>query len=109
MPFDPIVDVASAVKFVIRQAALFEYRVGDGRLLVCSFNFGGDDPAAAWLKARLVAHVASQAFEPTQSIESAQLRAVIDAPLIRANVDRNRARNPEDPSSKVRADEFAQP
>ena len=32
VPFDPIIDVASAVKCVIRQSALFEYRIGKGRL-----------------------------------------------------------------------------
>ena len=46
VPFDPVIDVASSVKFPIRQAALFEYRVGDGRLLVCSFAFADGDPAA---------------------------------------------------------------
>ena len=109
VPFDPIIDVASSVKFVIRQAALFEYRVGEGRLLVCSFNFDGNDPAAAWLKARLIAYAASPAFAPAQSLTPGQLRAVIDAPLLRADIDRNRARNPNDPASGVRADQFAQP
>ena len=109
IPFDPIVDVASSVKFVIRQAALFEYRVGEGRLLVCSFSFDNKDPAAAWLRARLVAYASSDAFEPVQSLTPAQLRAAIDAPLLRADIDRNRARNPNDPASDVRAGKFAQP
>ena len=109
VPFDPVVDVASAVKFVIRQAAMFEYRVGSGRLLVCSFNFKGNDPAAAWLRARLVAYAGSSAFEPAQSISPEQLRAVIDAPLLRGDVDTNRAKNPHDPASAVRAGKFAQP
>ncbi len=33
----------------------------------------------------------------------------MDAPLLRADIDDNRARNPNDPSSSVRAGEFAQP
>ena len=109
IPFDPVVDVASAVKFVIRQAAMFEYRVGPGRLLVCSFNFKGSDPAVAWLRERLVAYAGSSAFEPAQSIAPEQLRAVMDAPLLRGDIDTNRARNLNDPSSAVRAGKFAQP
>ena len=109
VPFDPIIDVASAVKCVIRQSSLFEYRVGEGRLLVCSFNFGADDPAASWLKARLVGYAASDAFEPAQSLTAAELHAVIAAPLRSGAKNSNVARNPGDPSSDVRAGAFAQP
>ena len=109
VPFDPIIDIASSVKMPIRQAMLFEYRVGAGRLLVCSFAFGAKDPAAAWLRARLVEYASSDAFDPAQSLTSAQLRAVIDAPLLSGGLQRNRARNPNDPSSFVRAGALAQP
>ena len=109
VPFDPIIDLASSVKFPIRQASLFEYRIGKGRLLVCSFNFGDGDLAAAWLKSRLAEYAASNAFCPPLELSPAQLRAVIDAPLLDGGTDRNRARNPHDPSGKVRADDFAQP
>ena len=109
VPFDPIVDVASSDKFVIRQSSLFEYRVGEGRLLVCSFRFDPRDPAARWLGRALVAYAASDAFAPRASLTTAQLRAVIDAPLLDASVNTNRARNPNDPSSLVRAGDNAQP
>ena len=109
VPFDPIVDVASSVKCVIRQSALFEYRIGAGRLLVCSFRFDEADPAAEWLKNRLVAYAASAAFEPAQAISSEQLHTVVSAPLVSGAADANRARNPQDPSSSVRADDLAQP
>ena len=109
VPFDPIVDVASSVKFPIRQAAMFEYRVGEGRLLVCSFNFQECDQAAAWLRARLVDYVSGTAFYPVQRLAPEQLCAVIDAPLVSGGRDLNRARNPNDPSSGVRAGALAQP
>ena len=109
IPFDPIIDVASAVKFVIRQASLFEYRVGEGRLLVCSFRFDASDPAAEWLKRRLVEYAESDAFNPSLSISLEQLRQVIDAPLLSGAANQNRARNPNDPSSDVRAGKFARP
>ena len=109
VPFDPIIDIASSVKMPIRQAMLFEYRVGTGRLLVCSFAFGANDPAAAWLRARLVEYASGDAFDPAQSLTSAQLHAVLSAPLVSGGLDRNRARNPNDPSSLVRAGPLAQP
>lgn len=109
VPFDPIIDVASAVKFVIRQASLFEYRVGEGRLLVCSFRFDASDPAAEWLKRRLVEYAESEAFNPPLALSPEQLRQVIDAPLLSGAANQNRARNPNDPASDVRAGEFAQP
>ena len=109
IPFDPIIDVASSEKFPIRQSALFEYRVGEGRILVCSFAFHEDDPAARWLKDRLVEYAASDSFAPTHALSLGQLRAVIDAPLLTGEGNRNKARNPNDPASLVRAGEFAEP
>jgi hypothetical protein len=88
---------------------MFEYRIGSGRLLVCSFKFGADDPAAAWLRARLVDYAASDAFNPSQALTPEQLHAVINAPLLSGAKNQNRARNPGDPSSNVRAGAFAQP
>ena len=102
VPFDPIIEVASSDKYLIRQAMLFEYKVGEGRLLVCSFAFGANDPAAAWLKARLEAYAASDAFNPKQILTPDQLRAVIDAPLFSAEGNKNVALNPDDPASYVK-------
>ena len=102
VPFDPIVEVAASDKYLIRQAMLFEYKVGEGRLLVCSFAFNENDPAAAWLKARLEAYAASDAFNPKQSLTPDQLCAVIDAPLFSAEANKNVALNPDDPASYVK-------
>ena len=109
IPFDPIVDVASSVKNVIRQAALFEYRIGEGRLLVCSFNFSGEDPAAIWLRRRILDYAASGAFEPELGLTPDEVRSVVAAPLLTGESNSNVARNPNDPSSAVRAADFAQP
>jgi len=109
IPFDPIVDVASSVKNVIRQAVLFEYRIGEGRLLVCSFNFSGEDPAAIWLRRRILDYAASDAFEPEPVLTPDEARSVVAAPLLTGESNSNVARNPNDPSSAVRAADFAQP
>jgi len=104
VPFDPIVDMVGSDKCIIRQSSLFEYRVGKGKLLVCSFNFPAGDPAAEWLKNRLVEYAGSDAFEPAQSISVGQLRAVMEAErfskretgLDKINVNTN------DPATNVR-------
>lgn len=107
VPFDPIIEVASSDKYLIRQAMLFEYKVGEGRLLVCSFAFDGKDPAAVWLKTRLEAYVSSEAFNPKQSLTPDQLRAVIDAPLLSAEANKNKALNQNDPvAAKPKRDDF---
>ena len=109
IPFDPIVDVASSDKYVIRQTAMFEYRIGEGRLLVCSFNFSGEDPAAIWLRRRILDYAASGAFEPEPVLTPDEVRSVVAAPLLTGESNSNVARNPNDPSSAVRAADFAQP
>jgi hypothetical protein len=88
---------------------LLEYRIGSGRLLVCSCAFCQIDPAAVWLRTRLVDYAASEAFNPSQALTPEQLHAVINAPLLSGAKNQNRARNPGDPSSNVRAGAFAQP
>ena len=109
IPFDPIVDVASSEKCVIRQSPLFEYRVGTGRLLVCSFRFDKSDPAAKWMRRRLYDYVSSERFQPAQSLSVCELAAVMDAPLVSPDANSNVARNLNDMASSVRDGVWAQP
>ncbi len=46
--FDPILEIVSSYKQLRRQAAVFEWRIGAGRLLVCSLSLPEVDPAAAF-------------------------------------------------------------
>lgn len=101
VPFDPVIDVASSVKCVIRQSMLFEYRIGEGRLLCCPMNFGDGDPAAEWLRTRLAEYVASDEFRPKASLTPEQLVAVVSAPLVCAEENSNEARNANDPASVI--------
>ena len=105
VPFDPIIDVASSVKYPVRQSFLFEYRVGKGKLLVCSLVFRDDDPAADYLKNAILVY--ARKMSPAQELSEAQLAAVIDAPLLEGDVNTNNAMNANDPSSSVRADKAA--
>ncbi|MBQ3012447.1 MAG: beta galactosidase jelly roll domain-containing protein [Clostridia bacterium] len=77
VPFDPIVEVVSTHKNVIRQAALFEFSVLAGRLIVCGFNFSELDPAAVWLKNEIIKYAQSKDFVPKQVVGENEIRALI--------------------------------
>lgn len=61
-----------------RKAYLFEARVGEGKLLVSTFNLTPanrrTDPAAAWLLHRLLLYVGSDDFHPTAQLPVDWLR-----------------------------------
>jgi hypothetical protein len=109
IPFDPTVDVVSSAKCVVRKSALFEYRVGNGRLLVSSFNLGGTDPAQVWLRNRLYIYAVSPAFAPDVRVTREQVRAAISAKPVALERNKNLARNVNDPANAVRAYDLAQP
>jgi hypothetical protein len=71
--FDPIVEVVSSYKRVRRQAAVFEWRVGKGRLLVCSLSLPDADPAAAYFRHCLLAYAAGDQFQPRVQVSPGQL------------------------------------
>jgi len=96
VPFDPIVEVVSSHKYAIRQGALFEFRVRNGRLLVCSFRFDDADPAATWLKAALIRYAESAAFAPKQQISTRQLRSMMGKQVTAAGANTNLAGNQND-------------
>ena len=96
IPFDPIIEVASSHKYVLRQSALFEYRVGNGRLLVCGMNFLDTDPAARWLKNQLIAYANSDDFDPAYSLDENELLALINANVTAAAKNTNVAFNAND-------------
>lgn len=96
VPFNPIIEVASTHKYAIRQAAMFEFSVGEGRLLVCGFNFSHNDPAGLWLKEQLVRYATSDAFNPQDSISEDQLRKLIHSKVGEVVGNTNFAFNPND-------------
>ncbi|MBE6689575.1 MAG: hypothetical protein E7588_09955 [Ruminococcaceae bacterium] len=96
VPFDPIIEVVSTHKYAIRQSALFEFRALNGRLLVCSFNFSDSDPAAKWLKNRLISYAASDSFDPANTIDADGLRALINGKVKKTAANTNLAANLND-------------
>ena len=97
VPFEPIIEVVSSYKWIRRQAAVAEFQVGQGRLLVSTFNTRTASPASSWWKANLLRYMQSAAFEPRVHVEAAQLRTLFangNCPAAAEND--NRARNTND-------------
>ncbi len=108
VPFDPIVEMVTPARFPIRRAALFEYRVGNGRLVVCGFNVKGESPAQAWLRNTLIEYAASEACA-AETVSVNDLARLLAVPTVTGTKNANLATNPNDPSSSVRAGASAQP
>lgn len=96
VPFQPIIEVVSTHKFAIRQSALFEYKALKGRLLVCSLHFQNTDPAACWLKEKIIAYMQSKEFVPRHALSESQLDALMEKKTLQIAGNTNFAMNTND-------------
>lgn len=96
IPYEPIVEVMSTHKFVLKQSPLFEFNAFSGKALVCTFNFREDDAGARWLKARLVEYANSDEFEPSLTLDEKQLHSLTHGQIIKVAQNENLAFNPND-------------
>lgn len=96
MIFDPIIEVVSTHKYVIRQAAMFEFRVGKGKLFVCSLHFKKEDPAAQWLLEQILTYLSGDEFEPEDRIDETDLLKLTGSQAVRVAANTNFAFNPND-------------
>ena len=96
VPFNPIIEVVSSHKFVIRQAALFEIKVGDGKLIVCGFNFEDGEPASNWFKHQICSYAMSNEFNPCNEITIEQLIEFANTKVRKAAANTNFAFNAND-------------
>lgn len=76
-PFEPIVEVVRSYKHLLKQAAVVEWRVGKGRLLVCSLALPAADPAANWLRTQFLAYAASDRFQPAHALSAERIAGLI--------------------------------
>ena len=95
VPFDPIIEVVSSHKNVIRQAVLFEYEALNGRLIVCGFKFN-DNIAARWLKKQIIEYALSDSFAPKIKIDREGLSSLIHGRVVKGAENTNFAFNPND-------------
>ena len=88
--FAPLLEVVSSFKTIRKQAAVFEYQVGNGRLLVCTLNLSGDDPGMLWFRHALAEYADSASFRPVQALPVEllnELVAGVSAKATRAGTD----------------------
>ncbi len=79
--FDPILEVVSSYNIIRKQASLFEWRIGNGRLLVCTLNLSEKDPAAAYLRGCILDYAGSVEFEPRTSVAPLKLAQYLNLEL----------------------------
>jgi len=92
----PIIDIASSYKNAHREAMLFEYYAGKGKLLVCTLHLPEDDPGARWLKEKMVSYAAGDQFHPQESITKAQFDCLCQAENPLSEENSNQAMNKND-------------
>ena len=94
--FDPIIEVASSYKYIRKQALVFEWRVGQGRLLVCGLNLNNADPAGAYFHQILLDYAAGDHFQPqTQvTLEILAKMTKLKVPSLQKQLNPNKAFDP---------------
>ena len=91
----PIIDLASTYKNAHKEAVLFEYAVGKGKLLVCTLNLPDTDPGACWLKGRMLSYAMSEDFLPEEQLTAAELTGLWTARVVEGK-NTNEAQNQND-------------
>jgi hypothetical protein len=89
LTFDPILEVVSSYKRVRKQALLFEYSVGNGKLLGCSLSFHWDDPATCWLSDELMSYISGDKFNPRHQATTELIKKLINRDTSTASVFTN--------------------
>ena len=96
LPFEPIIEIATSYKNAHREALLFEYKVGKGKLLVCSLNVNKNLLESNWLKREIENYAASEKFDPKISITPEELSSIINHKIKKSEENTNLAFNKHD-------------
>ncbi|MBE6644785.1 MAG: hypothetical protein E7612_05325 [Ruminococcaceae bacterium] len=96
LPFEPIIEIATSYKNAHREALLFEYKVGRGKLIVCSLNLSDEDPLALFLKAEIESYAESDEFEPKISLTKEELLRILNTEAKKSESNTNLAFNKND-------------
>ena len=95
-PHRPIIDIATSYKNVHREAMLFEYCVGKGKLLVCTLHLSEEEPAACWLKTKILSYALSDKFQPKEVLIEAQFIRLCETEPVVSSKNSNLAMNKND-------------
>ena len=94
--FKPIIEIASSYKYARREALLFEYRIGKGKLIVCSMNLPDSDLGAKYLKGEIIDYAASDKFNPEIALTAEQFYKLTHAKPVVVIENTNEAFNAND-------------
>lgn len=70
--YKPIIEIASSYKYARREALMVEYKVGKGKLFICTLNLPNDDNGANYLKSSIINYALSEKFDPEIALTSEQ-------------------------------------
>jgi len=73
-----IIEIVSSFKAIIRQAALAEFNVGRGRLMVCTLGLSPNDPAATYLLRCCISYLQGSTLEPCVDVPAEAVRQWIN-------------------------------
>lgn len=100
VPFNPMIEVVSTHKNFIRQAAMFEFKAYEGRVVFCGLEMRDSDPASVWLKESILKYMQSDNFSPEDTFTEEALLALKSGKAERYLENTNLAANPNDITSK---------
>ena len=75
---------------------MFEYKVGDARLFVCTLNLPEEDAGARWFKSNVLSYVQSDKFNPEITLTEEQLYKICHVKPICVIENTNEAFNAND-------------
>jgi len=101
MPHSPIIDIASTYKNAHREALLFEYSIGNGKLIVCTLNLTDTDPGARWLRSHIISYAMSDEFSPENRISYTELSSLCSNTSVISGKNTNEAQNINDVTMKT--------
>lgn len=102
VPFNPIIELVSTHKNVIRQSALFEFEAMGGKLLVCSLKLDSDDPGAKWFRNEIIAYAKSEEFAPNDYVDEEAFDSLVNTLSKKSITNKNFAFNANDKTSTRR-------
>jgi len=77
LPFNPVLEMVNSYKVILKQAAIFEFSVGQGKLLVCTLNIEPSNPAAVFLFHEMLNYVSSEEFAPKSKTSVEEIKKAI--------------------------------
>lgn len=77
--FAPILELIPSFKLIKRKSLLSEYRVGQGRLMICGFHLREDDPASVWMRHVLLEYLGRRDFADAPEWQTDKLLSRLNA------------------------------